>query len=254
MPDPGCERFRGLLAEDAVGRLSAAERADLDAHLAGCAGCRADAADVARATAALAWIGPSVADELVRSGGTGTEVVPTVALDAAVAGILSGRDGSAGAPTGVPGQGPSTDGRARPTGVRRTVRQRILAPAMAVAAAALVISGALTVAGGPAPVSRTVVLSGPAGAHATATLTDESWGTSMTLTDPGGRADQVLAVSMATEYGHRWDVGSYWVTLAHGATVTVACALPADQIRTIEVTDPAGHVVLAGRQPGDPPG
>jgi hypothetical protein len=235
-PDPACERFRGLLAERAVGRPSPDEATELDAHLAGCAGCRSDAVEVARAAGALAWISPAVADELVHSGGTGDDVAPTVALDAAVAGILSG-----GPPS--PAAGPT------PTGDGRTRRQRVLAPLVAVAAAALLVSAGVAASGHGSPVTRTVELAGPSGARATAVLTAEAWGTSVTVTDPAGRADQVLSVAMTTEYGHRWDVGSYRVTTSHGATVTVACALPVDQIRTIDVTDATGHVVLAGHQP-----
>ena len=250
MPATGCERFQGLLAEDAVGRISGGERLALDAHLAGCASCRADAADVSGAAGALAWIGPAVADELGRTGGVGTEVVPTGALDAAVAGILAGAAGAGdrdrGAATDHPGAG------ARPAvgeDVPRTLRQRAMAPVLAVAAAALLVSGVFAVSGHGPAATRSVELAGPAGARATALLTSEAWGTSVTLTDPARRADQVLTVSMTTEYGHRWDAGSYRVTTSHGVTVTLACALPVDQIQTIAVTDATGHVVLAGRQP-----
>ncbi len=38
----GCEPFEHLLPIHAAGRLDAAERAEVDAHLAGCAACRAD--------------------------------------------------------------------------------------------------------------------------------------------------------------------------------------------------------------------
>lgn len=250
-PGSGCERFQGLVAEDAVARISAGEQLALDAHLAGCGACRADAAEVSAAVGALAWIGPAVADELGRTGGVGTDVVPTGALDAAVAGILAGSVGQGGADAvsfhpwaGVPA--------ATGEQVPGTLRQRALAPVLAVAAAALLMSGVFAASGHGAGVTRSMGLAGPAGAHATALLTAESWGTSVTLVDPAGRDDRVLTVSMTTEYGHRWDVGSYRVTTSHGVTVTLACALPVDQIQTIAVTDATGHVVLAGHQTEPP--
>lgn len=246
-PGSGCAQFRGLLAEEAVGRLAPRGRVDLDAHLAGCAACRADADDVSRAAGALAWVGPAVADELSRTDGVGTEVVPTGALDAAVAGILAG--GGRARSLTPPGPGQVADTRSTAGGQgNRNLRLRGLAPIMAVAAATLLVAGVFTAMGHGAAVTRSVDLAGPSGSHATAVLTAEAWGTSVTLTDPARRSDQVLTVSMAADYGYAWVVGSYRVTSSHGVTVTLACALPADRIRTIAVTDAAGHVVLTGRQ------
>jgi len=245
---PGCERFQGLLAVGAVGRLTPREGGELDAHLAGCGACRADAVDVSRAAGALTRVDPAVADELGRPGDGAAHVVPTGALDAAVAGILAG-GGRSGHPA-PPGPDPVAD--MRPTAglpAHRTLRQRALAPILAAAVAVLVVSGVVAASGHGTPATRSVDLAGPAGAHATAVLTAESWGTSVTLTDPAGRSDQVLTVSMTAAYGYTWVVGSYRVTASHGATVTLACALPVDRIRTIAVRDAVGHVVLSGVQP-----
>ncbi len=232
-----CERYRGLLAADAVGGLDdEIERAGLEAHLGGCADCRADADDVTWAAGALAWIGPTVAEELARTGAADPEVAPTGALDAAVAGILAGHGTSGVDDGGAPGP-------------RSRHRLRVLVPVLAVAASLLVV-GAFGLVGHHRPPTRSVAMTGPGGGRATAVLTAESWGTSITLTDPARRASQVLTVSMTTEYGRLWNAGSYRVTASHGVTVTVACALPIDQIRTIAVTDAGGRVVLAGLQSG----
>ena len=58
---------------------------------------------------------------------------------------------------------------------------------------------------------------------------------------------------MTAGWGYQWIVGSYRVTSSHGATVTMACALPVDRIRTIAVTDANGHVVLEGHPTAPPP-
>jgi len=129
----------------------------------------------------------------------------------------------------------------------------VLVPVLAVAAAVLLVVGSVGLARADHPVTRTVALSGPDGVHATAVLTAESWGTSVTLTQPAARWGQVLTVSMATDYGHPWNAGSYWAATDHAVTVTLACALPVDRIRTIAVTGTGGGVVLAGRQGRSPP-
>ena len=52
---------------------------------------------------------------------------------------------------------------------------------------------------------------------------------------------------MTTEWGSPWAVGSYRATTSHGVTVTLACGLPLDQIRSISVTDTKGRVILTSR-------
>ena len=224
---PGCERFRGLLAEVVLRGPEATADPGLPAHLVGCAMCRTERDELARAAGALAWVDPGVAAELGRSGRPVPADGPTPALDAAVAGILAI----------APGRGPSRGPRPR----RRT---RVLVSVLA--AAALVVAVAVGLSWGPAPTTRIVVLSGPGGAHATAVLTAEAWGTSVALTQPAARWGQVLTVSMSADHGYPWGAGSYWAGTSHGVTVTLACALPVDRIRTITVTDAGGRVVLSG--------
>jgi hypothetical protein len=119
---------------------------------------------------------------------------------------------------------------------------------LAVAAAiVLVVAAALTLAAPDVHGSRQVILTGPGGARASAVLTAESWGTSVTLTDPGLHRGQVLDVAMRSDYGPAWAAGSYHDSSSGGVTVTFACALPMQQIRTISVTDPRGDVVLTSQ-------
>jgi hypothetical protein len=119
-------------------------------------------------------------------------------------------------------------------------------PVLAVAAAVILIVGIFGLTRPSVPVTRTVALTGAGGAHATAVLTAESWGTSVTLTEPATRWGQLLTVSMAGYDGSPWNAGSYWATTSHGVTVTMACALQINRIRSIAVTDTAGHTVLTG--------
>ncbi len=246
----GCERFRGLLAEDALGGLDDGSRAVLQTHLDVCSGCRADAAELSETVGALAWVGPALAEELARPDTPVSDAVPTGDLDAAVAEILA-RDGSTDADTAGDADARGTHRPApAPVSARRGRGRRVLAPVLAVAAVALLVVGSLGLAGHGSPATRTVALSGPGGGRATAVLTSESWGTSVRLTTPGGQANRVLTVSMTTEYGRSWNAGSYRAVASHGVTVTLACALPVDQIRTIAVTDAGGQVVLTGNRTG----
>jgi hypothetical protein len=226
MPDPGCEHWRGILAMGAVGQ-SAPDDGALRSHLDGCPDCRAKAVELQQTAGVLALIGQSVADGLGTVDDGAVHPAPTVSLDAAVARILAGDD--------VP----------EPQPVPR--RRRLLTPVLAAAATVVVVLGALTLAAPDAHGSRAVALSGPDGARASAVLTGESWGTSVILTDPGLHRGQVLEVAMRTEYGRSWAAGSYHDSSAGGVTVTFACALPLEQIRTISVTDSQGAVVLASR-------
>jgi hypothetical protein len=121
-----------------------------------------------------------------------------------------------------------------------------LVAVVSMAAAVLLVLGAVSLTRPSGPETRSIALSGAGGAHATAVLTAESWGTSVTLTQPAARWSQVLTVSMAGAYGSPWNAGSYWVTTSHGVTVTLACALSIDRIKMVAVTDSTGRTVMVG--------
>jgi hypothetical protein len=229
---PACDHWRGLLAEDAVGVLGGRDRVGLQEHLAGCAGCRAEAIELAQVRAALDHIGPSAAEGLRLSPDDEPEDARTRSLDAAVARILA--------------ESPATPTDAPELQVPTGRRSPLLLPVLAVAAAVLVAVGALLAAGPGGPRTRTLTLTGTGGTRATAVLTAESWGTSVRLSDPAGPARQVMTVSMATEYGKPWVTGSYNSGTGHGSTVTLACALPFDRISSITVSDATGRTILHG--------
>jgi len=57
----------------------------------------------------------------------------------------------------------------------------------------------------------------------------------------------VLTVSMRTAAGRWWAAGSYrTVPRAGTLVVQLSCAVPADQITDVWVSDQAGHTVLNG--------
>lgn len=157
--------------------------------------------------------------------------MPTRSLDLAVAEILAQDDTVSEISSSVP------DPR---------WRHQALVAVVAMAGVVLLGLGALSLSRPSAPETRSIALTGSGGAHATALLTAESWGTSVTLTEPAARWSQVLTVSMAGAYGSPWNAGSYWATTSHGVTVTLACTLPIDRIKMIAVTDSTGRTVMAG--------
>jgi hypothetical protein len=210
-----CDHAQGLLALDALGRLDPADRPGLDVHLDGCPACRADALELTGAAAALTLADPThLADD--DPGPAGPAGLATTVLTAL------GRE------------------------TRRHRRQRRLATAgaglLAVAAAsvALVLTLGATDPGG----ARTLTLTGTPGVQASARLLPESWGTRIDLDERGQGPGQVLTVSMRSEYGVRWLAGTYRTSGTGELQVTLACALPAEEITGLTVTDSAGHDVL----------
>jgi len=227
-----CDRFRGLLAEELLVGIDATSRVELNDHLETCADCRAEVDGLARAAGALAWVDPAGSEELGRPEVPTADAGPSRSLDMAVAEILAQRPEDADLEKRLP------DPR---------LRHRALVAVVAMAAAVLLVLGGVSLSHPSGPETRSVALSGSGGAHATAVLTAESWGTSVTLTQPAARWSQVLTVSMAGRYGSPWNAGSYTVTTSRGVTVTLACALPIDQIKMIAVTDSTGRTVMRGR-------
>jgi hypothetical protein len=217
-PDVDHEHWRGLLAMEAVGQLDHDDREDLRAHVEDCLQCQTDRHELSRVVGALALVdGSTVGDPFVPA------VVPTeeprpVTLDAEVLEMLSQMDNRA--------------------------RRRHLAWAAAAAAAVLAVVGTLGLLHLAPAGSRTVALHGQGGNYGTALLVPEPWGTSIQLSDHGERVSRELIVSMRAEYGGRWVAGTYRSRKAGEMNVTLACALPVQQISSIAVTDTGGHVVL----------
>jgi hypothetical protein len=223
-PEVDHEHWRGLLAMDAVGQLDDADREDLHAHVDGCLQCQADGHDLSSVIGALALVDDStMGDPLAPVNQPREDPHPAhpATLDAALMKMFSEAD---------------TSGRTR--------RRHLVWAAAAVAAAVIVIIVALGLVHLAPAGSRTVALHGQGGNYGSALLVPEPWGTTIRLSDRSEPIRRDLIVSMRTEYGSQWVAGSYRSNAAEELNVTLACALPIQQISSISVTDTRGHVVL----------
>ncbi len=232
---PDCSEWRGLLAMDAIGRASYEESQALAEHVAGCAGCRADADQVRVAAEALALVDVVPGEP----AGGGSPVEQLGAVEGRPAGVV---------PLSLSGPPPSTQGSV-PGAARRPNRpgwrRRWVFVGAAAAAAAVV--AAFLLSGAPAPPARTVALSGQPGVQASISLTSQKWGTRATLRESGQASGQVLTVSMESTSGRWWVAGSYRTTGGHRSlTVQLSCAVPADQVTVVWVSDQKGRTVLDG--------
>ncbi len=64
------------------------------------------------------------------------------------------------------------------------------------------------------------------------------------LTDHVETAPQVLTVVMRTTYSRPWLAGTYWSKAGGDVRVTLGCALPIAEIRSVTVIDSSGHQIL----------
>ena len=214
-----CASFHGLLALQAIGKLPGDDAVALRAHLDGCADRRAEARHLHEAAAALAHADP---DHL------GDEVETPLGLADAVFGALKlerrheqhrRRAGSAGAAPSAPWP---------PRWPRAWSPSPCSSPGRR----------------GP----RARLRRGAPGVHATAQLTAEPFGTSITLVTSGQRAGQTLWVAMRTRNGQWWEAGTYR-TAAGSVRVTMSvCALHPADITGVRIVDGADHEVLGSYQ------
>ncbi len=233
-----CTEWRGLMAMDAIGRVSAEESRRLEEHLARCEACRADALEVRGAAQALTRLDRgSVGRQQV-----GTAPGPTLALA-----VLPAEEGPA--EEGPAEEGPAEEGKAEdpvgPLGLRGGHRRRWVA--VGTVAAAAVVAVAFLLSRSPVPPARTVALSGQPGVQASISLSGQKWGTRATLRESGQAGGQVLTVSMQAVSGRWWVAGSYR-TLGgrRPVTVVLSCAVPAKEVTAVWVRDAQGHTVLDG--------
>jgi hypothetical protein len=210
-----CERWRASLAMQAIGRLDPQEEAELAAHLAGCPACQAEAAELAGVDSALRLADLAHLDDAADL---------SIPLESARWEQLR-------------------EERHRRRGRTATRWAMVGMAAAAVAAITLVVVSVQP----PSSPTKTVALSGTSGVHASVVLTQKAWGTQAAFQESGQQAGQVWTVSMETSPGSWWVAGSYR-TVAGGGTVQVAmaCAVPADRITHIWVSDGTGHRVLHG--------
>ncbi|HEY8081012.1 MAG TPA: zf-HC2 domain-containing protein [Acidimicrobiales bacterium] len=210
-----CDLWRGALAMDALGKLDAAERAGLRAHLDGCPSCRDEARDLAVTAGALALIDPAA-------------IAPTASMPSELTEEVLG----------------SLHRSARAT--RRGRRMLVGAVAGAGLVAASLVALAVVAAPRAAPPSaqRTVTLHGASFATASIVLTERPYGTALALRERGLPAGGVYTVSMHTSYGAWWSTGSIAPTSRGVIVAQMTCAVPMGQITGVRITTASGATVL----------
>jgi hypothetical protein len=218
MAGEACRDWRGALGAAALGAVDSDDDVALQAHLDGCADCRAELDELRAVAAAL-----PLADLAHVERATGQ---PPAALGASVVGAVAGARASA----------------------RRRRARRAVAAAAAVAALAggvVAVGGALVDDGDDAGV---VVALGGEGAPARAELRTVDSGTVVRFESRGLRPGGWYWLWVTDETGRRLPAGTFRGT-REGVEVTLTAALPLDETRRVWVTDEDDEVVLDGLLP-----
>ncbi|UNK69862.1 zf-HC2 domain-containing protein [Microbacterium sp. H1-D42] len=212
------ERFATWDAAYALGALSASDRAQYEAHLAGCARCRAAVAELTPAVGLLSRLNA----DAVASGAGDIDADDTAAAGVKLLDIARAR--------------------------RRTRRRRTWA-AVGIAAAIAIAVPVGVVALSPRPaVSVALEQVVPVQVDAEVELTSLAWGTRIDMAcDYGADAPDegwtyVLAVVGAD--GAESDLSTWRVEPGRTARLSAGTALAIDDIRAVEIRTAAGEVLL----------
>jgi predicted anti-sigma-YlaC factor YlaD len=212
--DDVCEQWRGLIAMRALGELASDDATALDAHLEGCADCRAVADELASTVSMLAYVDVASIEP--------TALVPPE-LSARVLGDLH-----------------------RAAAMDRRRRRIIVSGASLVGAiAAALILFAVVSGTSPTTNERTMALHGLTSVTAKAVLVNQSWGTTVDFSESGLPGGGVYTVSMKTATGAWWTAGTYRSVSGRTVNATMACAVGMKNITGLRVENSKGVTVLA---------
>lgn len=214
----------------ALDGLDAAEKAAVQDHLAGCADCRAELAEIAPAARALSTADPA-------------RVLAPPEPPADLADRIVGRIRAADAATVVP----LRTGPARST-VARGRRSALVAAAAVVVTA--VAAGSLGyIAGSPTALPSTplAVQSTVPGVAASAELIAHTWGAEIVLTADGFRQDAVYRVVVRDGSGAAVDAGAFIGTGAQRMRCNLNSSVRPADATGFEVLDADGAVVVTGQ-------
>ncbi|HEU4674503.1 MAG TPA: zf-HC2 domain-containing protein [Motilibacteraceae bacterium] len=222
-----CAEVRLSLGAHVLGALEPAERADVEAHLAACPGCREELAELAVLPGLMSRVDLSDLDLSADESDVSSETSAEHVLDAVLFQVARER---------------------RAARRRRAVLTTVgLVAAAAVAAVlALVVPGRAPSAP-PAPVAaaRTVAADGPGGVHFTADLAPRGWGTEVVLHlsgVPRGQWCQLVAVGR----DGRTEIAASWVASYAGrADVTGATSVPLASLAALRITTDQGTIASA---------
>ncbi|MEJ2885433.1 zf-HC2 domain-containing protein [Actinomycetospora aeridis] len=216
------DRLRELLGAHALGGLDDAERAEIEAHLEGCAACRAELAEIAPLAGPLASVDPDAAP------------TPTAAPDDFAA---------------VLGRVRAEEAVVTPLDARRRRRVPLLG---AVAAAAVIglagagIGVAASAAGEP-PVEPAAVQALDPGVRADAGTIDHTWGVEVVLTASGFAEGQRYEVTVLDRAGRPVPAGAFRGTGAAEMVCRLNSSVLREQAGGFVVTDADGDEVLRSR-------
>jgi hypothetical protein len=215
-----CRDWRGALGAAALGVIEPAEEVALRAHLDGCEACRNELRELVTVAEAL----------------SAASITSVVRAPAEPSGTLGGRVAARVAE--------ERDAQHR----RRTRRMTAGVGALA-AVAALIAAIVLAVGGsGDAPANE-VVMKGPDGATATATLTQQSAGTAINVHLAGLDPEEYYWLWLTGEDDER-RMGAGTFTGSRTPTeVDLTAGIPLDKARRIWVTDEDDKIVLDARIP-----
>ena len=239
---PGLDRYAQLDAAYLLGALPPAERADYEAHLAGCDACRAHLAELAPVLSHLAGTDETLLDDEATEGAA-ESLIPDTVLPALLAAA----------------------GRARR-------RRRLLVGGLSGLAAASLVgvvilastlnAGRLPTAGptgrhvptsaataGSAAVARPMTALGPTPVTAEVALQRTDWGTEIDLTcwyrtSASAQAGYQYTLTVRGTDGTTHQLGTWRLDPGHAVRFTSGTALTIDQISTIDITDGYGSRLL----------
>lgn len=206
------QELREQLGAYVLGQLDPPARASVDAHLDGCASCRAEVAELVPVVAALDVVGRDVP-------------APPPELEDRVLDEVGHRRRAA----------------------RRRARLRRAVGSVLVAASVAVAFGLGTWYAGPRtdpPVIPVAMTLDQPGLTAEAGLVRHTWGTELKLEATGLGQGQSYAVTFLTGDGSRVSAGSFLGTGARPVRCSVNAAVAVEDATTVEVTDARGNLVM----------
>lgn len=209
-------QIRESLGAYALGQLGNVERTALQAHIDGCAECRAELALIAPLAAPLRLVDP---DHL------GVDVQPPPDLDEAIVARI----------------------RAERVAPRQRIRRWVpLAAAAAVVAVAVgVLAGRGLAPDAPTRPLEAVAIDELAGEiDASAEVIDHTWGMEIVLTGSGFRNGEAYAVNVVDDEGAEVSAGEFVGTGDNPMVCNLNSSVLRDDAASFEVVGPDGEIVL----------
>jgi hypothetical protein len=215
-----CREWRGALGAAALGVIDPAEEIGLRAHLDGCEACRAELRDLTAVATAL----------------SAASVTSVISAPAEPSGTLGGRVAARVAE--------ERNAQHR----RRTRRIGVGAGALATIAA-VIAAVVLALGGSSGEPGNQIVMKGPRGLTATATLTEKEVGTAINVKLSGLDPHEYYWLWLTGEDDeHRMGAGTFTGSRTP-SELRMTAALPLEKARRIWVTDEDDEIVLDARIP-----